>query len=234
MVEKPQEGKCAKCGSENVKFYDDGFGRCLDCGRTFQWMEEDEKQQQQPQQQQPQQQQRQQSPEKQQTTSRQPQSQQQRSERTSKSSQPAQQQQPQKSSRQPQPTQQRSTQTKPSTRSRKTTKKTSKTKKSKVSKDYLYITSIGFILAIIGYIILSTTAMGFDIKPDTMQMLRGIYMLLSYTGVLLIGLGLVKGALTADHLDKKIRSWMLIATAILLGLFLSFNMLNMLGTLGGV
>ncbi|GEM_PF-4098355 len=34
---KPTKGKCKECGSTNLEFYDDGSGKCLDCGRTFWW-----------------------------------------------------------------------------------------------------------------------------------------------------------------------------------------------------
>jgi len=36
-VEKPTEGICAKCGSTNLSFFDDGTGRCNNCGRIFNW-----------------------------------------------------------------------------------------------------------------------------------------------------------------------------------------------------
>jgi hypothetical protein len=36
-VKKPKKGKCKDCGSKNLQFYDDGTGRCPNCGRTFQW-----------------------------------------------------------------------------------------------------------------------------------------------------------------------------------------------------
>lgn len=37
VAKKPRKGKCKDCGSKNLQFYDDGTGRCPNCGRTFQW-----------------------------------------------------------------------------------------------------------------------------------------------------------------------------------------------------
>jgi predicted RNA-binding Zn-ribbon protein involved in translation (DUF1610 family) len=34
---KPKKGVCSKCDSKNLRFYDDGSGRCSDCGREFRW-----------------------------------------------------------------------------------------------------------------------------------------------------------------------------------------------------
>ncbi|MEM3396591.1 MAG: FlaD/FlaE family flagellar protein [Thermoplasmata archaeon] len=36
-LEKPTEGICAKCGSTKLSFFDDGTGKCNNCGRTFNW-----------------------------------------------------------------------------------------------------------------------------------------------------------------------------------------------------
>lgn len=34
---KPKKGICSKCNSKKLRFYDDGSGRCSDCGREFRW-----------------------------------------------------------------------------------------------------------------------------------------------------------------------------------------------------
>jgi DNA-directed RNA polymerase subunit RPC12/RpoP len=36
-VVKPRKGICSKCNSRSLRFYDDGSGRCSDCGRQFRW-----------------------------------------------------------------------------------------------------------------------------------------------------------------------------------------------------
>ncbi|MEM3444650.1 MAG: FlaD/FlaE family flagellar protein [Thermoplasmata archaeon] len=36
-IEKPTEGICAKCGSTKLSFFDDGTGKCNNCGRVFNW-----------------------------------------------------------------------------------------------------------------------------------------------------------------------------------------------------
>ncbi len=40
MVEKPEEGICSQCGTEELEFYDDGSGSCRNCGRVFRWNHE--------------------------------------------------------------------------------------------------------------------------------------------------------------------------------------------------
>ncbi|MCX8173137.1 MAG: zinc-ribbon domain-containing protein [Thermoplasmata archaeon] len=37
VPEKPTEGICAKCGSSKLSFFDDGTGKCNNCGRIFNW-----------------------------------------------------------------------------------------------------------------------------------------------------------------------------------------------------
>ena len=34
-VVKPIKGKCSSCGSKNLRFFDDGSGRCTNCGKEF-------------------------------------------------------------------------------------------------------------------------------------------------------------------------------------------------------
>lgn len=36
-IAKPTSGVCGECGSRNLEFYDNGWGKCLSCGRSFQW-----------------------------------------------------------------------------------------------------------------------------------------------------------------------------------------------------
>lgn len=36
-VVKPRKGVCSSCGSRNIRFFDDGTGRCTNCGREFHW-----------------------------------------------------------------------------------------------------------------------------------------------------------------------------------------------------
>ncbi len=38
-VAKPTRGVCRDCRSRNLMFYDNGWGKCLNCGRAFQWHE---------------------------------------------------------------------------------------------------------------------------------------------------------------------------------------------------
>lgn len=34
---KPEKGVCGVCGSTRLQFFDDGSGRCIECGHTFRW-----------------------------------------------------------------------------------------------------------------------------------------------------------------------------------------------------
>jgi predicted RNA-binding Zn-ribbon protein involved in translation (DUF1610 family) len=36
-VVKPVKGKCSSCNSRNLRFFDDGSGRCTNCGKEFSW-----------------------------------------------------------------------------------------------------------------------------------------------------------------------------------------------------
>lgn len=36
-IKRPVPGVCGGCGSDALLFYDDGWGRCSKCGRTFRW-----------------------------------------------------------------------------------------------------------------------------------------------------------------------------------------------------
>lgn len=224
MVEKPNEGICSKCGAESLEFYDDGSGRCVNCGRTFHWASEEELKQSQGQ------------PKKQRTTD-----QYERSSGTKqRSSQPSQgtsRETSQRSSRQQtMPAAQGKSKSRSNgyTRSKPSRAPPSSSEKSKSSRGFLYIALIGFIVTIVGYVLLSITTMGFELEMKTVQLLRGLYILLSSSGVLVVGLGLVHGAVTADDLHEKIRSWMLLAMALLLGLYLSFNLAFNIGMMGSI
>lgn len=36
-IERPARGRCGVCGSDHLTFYEDGWGRCLDCAGEFRW-----------------------------------------------------------------------------------------------------------------------------------------------------------------------------------------------------
>lgn len=36
-IERPARGVCGVCGSDHLTFYEDGWGRCTDCGSEFRW-----------------------------------------------------------------------------------------------------------------------------------------------------------------------------------------------------
>ncbi len=37
QIVKPMKGICSKCGSKNLRFFDDGTGRCPNCRHDFRW-----------------------------------------------------------------------------------------------------------------------------------------------------------------------------------------------------
>jgi hypothetical protein len=42
-IEKPTAGICGNCKSRNLEFYDQGYGECQECGKTFTWVSVPEK-----------------------------------------------------------------------------------------------------------------------------------------------------------------------------------------------
>ncbi len=38
QIVKPTSGKCSVCNQNNLIFFDNGMGKCLFCGRTFDWL----------------------------------------------------------------------------------------------------------------------------------------------------------------------------------------------------
>lgn len=193
MVEKPKEGICSVCGSERLEFYDDGTGRCPDCGRTFRWASQEEIEGGPPE------------PE--------------------VSEEPRMQEEPEVS---PEP--QDEAKTAPSTEpERRSPARVSKPPTSrKESRTFLWIAVVGFIIMMVGYTLiygLNAVSTMQDDGLENINAYRNIGVMLNFVGVLIVGIGLLIGAVTADQLDDKIRAWLLIAMAILLGLFLSLGSL---------
>jgi len=215
MVEKPTEGKCSECGSENLIFHDDGTGRCPDCGRVFRWSQEPQgtqkpepRREEIPRQTDNQYNESGQAPVKERTTS------QPTSERRNVSATGASVGRVSKSKR----------------NGFHPSNKPKSAERKKEKKGFLYISAVGFILLMVGYgMFYGINAMsGFIEEPiQNMSAFRSLSMMLNYIGIILVGLGLVWGAATADHLDDKVRSWMLAAMAILLGLFLGLGLFTM-------
>ena len=179
MVEKPKEGICSQCGTEELEFYDDGSGSCRNCGRVFRWNHE--------------------FPEPDLDVER-------WGDKIHSEYMGAWEEQNNSgftASRPPRAT-----------------------TRVKTKKGFLYICTVGIILLVIGYVMicmLMADAMGevdtLDEKPEFIN----IGLMLNSVGVLVLSLGLIYGAATADHLDSQIRAWMLIAMALILSLFLSFG-----------
>ncbi len=192
MVEKPKEGICSQCGTEELEFYDDGTGSCSNCGRVFRWDHE-----------------------------------------TSKdfieehTPSDIDDEIDDEGSILPRFRKNRGfTPSRPPAVS----------SRIKPKKGFLYICITGIILLIVGYVLIfgstieSVEPMEDEVADDT-HMFIPIALMLNCIGVLVLSLGLIYGAATAEQLDGQIRAWMILAMAIILGLFLTFGtsfMFNML------
>ncbi len=204
MVEKPEEGICFHCGSEDLVFKDDGTGRCKDCHRVFNWdtlpsigeFEEE----------------------------RGDRYAEQLSENHWKEFEDFQDDIPDtRDTRPPSKKIDFNPSRTPAAASRK-----------KPKKGFLWIGITGIITMIIGYsmffLIMANTASGGGVAENT-PALSYIAIMLNCIGILLLGMGMFYGAAGAEHLDDRIRAWMFIAMAIILGLFITFGTSFMLATI---
>lgn len=91
---------------------------------------------------------------------------------------------------------------------------------------YVNILIIGFLLLIAGYSLLFSmhAVSEWSEEPVRYASTMIIFSLLFINvGIVIIGLGLVLGAVRAEHLGEEIRAWMFMAMAILLGVFLGLG-----------
>ncbi len=178
MVEKPKEGICSQCGKEELEFYDDGSGSCINCGRVFRWNHE------------------------------------QPDTFTEEHSFPD-----------------LENEDKINFEGRKNkgftpSRLPAASMRIKAKNGFLYISIIGIVLLMIGYTIifgLVAGSIGEENAADEDIDLLHISLVLNSVGVLVLALGLIYGAATAEHLDNLIRGFMLLAMAIILGLFLTLG-----------
>lgn len=87
---------------------------------------------------------------------------------------------------------------------------------------FLIISVLGMVVMMLGYGLLFSVAAENDMAESISTPAYIAYML-THLGVIILGLGLLYGAATAEHLDANIRAWMLLAMAILLAAFLTFG-----------
>lgn len=220
MVEKPTEGKCSECGSEDLIFHDDGSGRCPDCGRVFRWVPEQEINEVEPAQEEV--------PDRPETTHEDP-----YVEETGLMDEETARPGSRITSEKTSAAASGSSVSRISRSKRNGFHPTNKPKsvdKKEVKKGFLWIAAVGFILLMVGYGMFYSMSAVSELGEEPIEDLlafKYIAIMLNYVGVILVGLGLVYGAATADHLDDKVRSWMLAAMAILLGLFLGLGWLTM-------
>lgn len=203
MVEKPEEGICSRCDSENLEFHDDGSGRCLNCGRSFRWVSKEDI-----------------SPKKGDLSD---QSGQNQSDTT----------EPQHSEQVPEekfPSKRVSgvSRTNGSISSRQgytPSKKNSVVEKPK-GKGFLWVGVLGIVLMMIGYIFISLYTMEIGLEEHH-KIIQGLYMLLTSVGVLLAGIGMLVFGSVADHLDEHVRKGLIISAAILIALYLGIGQLSL-------
>ncbi len=91
---------------------------------------------------------------------------------------------------------------------------------------YLKVLVVGFLLLIAGYSLMFSMHAVTDWQEEPLE-LASTFIILSLlfvnVGVVLIGFGLVLGAVKAEHLDDDLRGWMFMAMAVLLGVFLGLG-----------
>ncbi|MFO8110345.1 MAG: hypothetical protein R6U17_07500 [Thermoplasmata archaeon] len=91
---------------------------------------------------------------------------------------------------------------------------------------YQNVLIIGFFLLIAGYSLMFSMHAASDWAEDPIEFASTMVifsLLLINVGIVIVGLGLVLGAVKADHLSEDIRAWMFMAMAILLGVFLGLG-----------
>ncbi len=186
MVEKPTEGICGACGSENLEFFDDGSGRCTDCDRAFQWALDLA----------------------QESTSA-GMNNQETIEKTFRSTV-------------------RSDGFHPARRPAASLSGERYT-------SFVNILIIGFLLLIAGYSLMFSMHAATDWAEEPIEFASTMVilsLLLINVGIVIVGLGLVLGAVKAEYLGEELRAWMLMAMAILLGVFLGLgNFLSLVNLL---
>ncbi len=89
----------------------------------------------------------------------------------------------------------------------------------------MWIAITGFIVMMVGYVLRFITNMdlGMSMTNTVEQNLTILGLILSFSGVITSGIGLIIGGTKADHLPDKVRSSMFIAVALLIGLYLGLT-----------
>ncbi len=99
---------------------------------------------------------------------------------------------------------------------------------------FLKIINSGFILLILGFIVfygVLAVNSPLDISRDDAETVLIFSQMIKYVGVVLVGMGLVIGAVKGEHLDDNIRGYMVVSMAVLLGITLGLSIIfrNFLG-----
>ncbi len=89
----------------------------------------------------------------------------------------------------------------------------------------MWIAITGFIVMMVGYVLRFITNMdlGMSMTNTVEQNLTILGLILSFSGVITSGIGLIIGGTKADYLPDKVRSSMFIAVALLIGLYLGLT-----------
>jgi len=188
MVEKPTEGICSQCKSESLDFFDDGSGRCMNCGRTFRWASEEELNQE-----------------------------------TTHYDSPT---QTRTSSQQPISQSSRTNVGQSAKMQGYTPSQRSERYKKPNGKKFLWLGVTGIVLMIVGYVLSSIFTMNIGLEEHD-EIVRGIYILLTSVGVLMAGMGMLIFGSVADHLDENIRMGLIIASSLLIAIYLGLTHLSL-------
>ncbi len=196
MVEKPTEGLCSRCDSESLEFYDDGSGRCLNCGRNFRWADKGEISQESKVQERPQ-------------TTREFQFE------TMATSEVSQQ-------NRATPSISRTNGESRTTSRGYTPDLENRTSKKSSGRKALWVGVVGFIFMIAGYVLLSLNMMEIGLE-EHIEIIRGLFVLFTSIGVLIAGTGLAVHGATADDLGDNVRLGLLLSAALLIGIYLGIG-----------
>lgn len=201
MVNKPSEGICSRCNSENLEFYDDGSGRCMNCGRTFRWASKEEIAQQIEEEEDYPQKEQQESPT--QESKEKPESQTGMVAGVSRTNGGT-----QINRRVHTPSQRNNVVEKSSGRG------------------FLWLGATGLIFMMVGYVLLSLFAMDIGLS-EHQQIVRGLYILFTTVGVLMAGMGMMVHGAVADDLDESVRMGLIIASSLLIAIYLGIGQLSL-------
>lgn len=198
MVDKPTEGICSRCNSEDLEFYDDGSGRCMNCDRTFRWASEEEIAQQEGEDE---------------------------IEEQKERPEPSQERYQQRLSSPLVSGLSRTNGDKRGDRRSYSPSQRGEGVERNTGRGFLWLGVLGLILMMLGYVLSSLFAMDIGLT-EYESIIRGSYILLTSVGVLIAGMGMLIFGSVADDLDENIRMGLIIGSSLLIAIYLGLSQLS--------